>query len=390
MTAVASIEAGAEQAVAVTSVRLDPATYVALSALRWYPDAPADAFELACLELPAAPSLNAVLERAWSLRLLHVCLLTFRTAIEASSDAHEWFATSDIAGVILARQMADLEELLDAADDAGVDLIVPKGISFALDLHPQPVLMADVDLLARVDELNTAVGLLRELGYRHRMTFKGGQLVRPKATLVAAVEQSVPYHGELYPHAQLRRFSELERHRGFIERSFRHAFILGDTGIYRPASVDLHYSLNPLSDLDPLGERPTEDFWWASPRVMPLGRRQMTVLSDDVVAAILPYRLYHEIHCHGGRGLKPLSDLVALARRDRVDYSALEENAVRFAAIRPSLFYVYRFLRDFCAIPVPETTLCALGAPSQASYSDWGDFLPTALDVRTLATLEAA
>jgi hypothetical protein len=371
-----------------SSLLLTPEAFVALSALRWFPDTADDAFELACTSLRRAPTLDAVLAHANSLGLLHVCLRSYRSAIEADPQAREWLAANEVANVILGQQRVDLEELLIAAQRAGIDLVVPKGLAFALELYPdQPVLMADIDILVRGSELSHIIDVLDDRGYRHRMTMHRNGLERPKAALVAEVERSVPYHGQLYPHSQLRGFPALEPYRAFIAKVLPTAFVVTENGIYRPASVDVHYSLNPLSDHDPLGERPTEAFWWEGVRSISLGRTEMKVLADHVAASIVPYRLYHEIHCHGGRSLKALSDVVALVRRGRVDFDSLSEIGSRFPAVRPALYYVYRFVRDFSAGAVPDHAIDRFAKPSDATYSDWGDLLPVAFGKRALFSI---
>jgi Uncharacterised nucleotidyltransferase len=362
---------------------------LALAALRSYPAPAPEAFEEACESLACRPELSEVLGEAYRRNLLHVCLCAYRDAIERDERAAMWLEVEPVAAAVLERQRRDLVEALDAADLAQLPIALPKGLAHALDLYPhQPVLMADVDVLIRERDREAMAELLTALGFRRGLALHDGAFLRASTSTIAAVEASVPHYGELHPFSKVHRFEELEPHRAFLASHLASSFVLTPQGIYRLGTFDVHYSLNPMSNGNPLGDRPQEAYWWRESRRLPIGERDAVALSYDVLAIMLPYRLYHELHSLGGRSLKPLGDLVALLRLREIDFDRLVGTAIELGAVRPALFYVYRFLAQFCRVAIPDEVLAALRSPSEQSfYADWGDIWPAALGIRALFDL---
>ncbi len=226
------------------------------------------------------------------------------------------------------RLQADLRAVVGALDAAGIDALVLKGPYLAESIYRSMTARAigDIDLLVHSRQLREAGGILESLGYR------------PTAPYRIADDGDVPPYG--LPH--LPRF-------------------------VKPGAtpVELHFTIWTTGErmLDP------GDLWRWATRANLTGR-EMFVLGAEarLVHVCVHAACQHEFAC----GLRPLCDIAAIVRQDRLDWDAVVRCARDWRSAR-GVGLILLLAAQFAGAAVPEAVVDRLCVH------------PPALDVQTCA-----
>ncbi|MGW7296853.1 MULTISPECIES: nucleotidyltransferase family protein [unclassified Streptomyces] len=284
---------------------------------------------------------------------------------------------------------AELGRLGELLRGLGVPVIAYKGLALDLLLGntDAPSLSSDIDLLVRHKALPQAREGLVSLGYEPDLRVDSGKVRRMPARLTRMTEESLYSFGQLMPYEKVVPMPALERHGSRLRALMPHRFCFVDDRLHFKLSVDLHYTLNMLTDDVGTRVKPSEDDWWADTRTIRVGDTEVATLSDRVLTWTLLHRLYADCMLLNDPNIKALCHLKLLWRQGRLNTTHVIEDARRFPYLAPSLYYALRAAGRICAFDVPGLPDPESLRATTAPLLNLGDCLPAFLDLGVLAEL---
>ncbi|CCK32403.1 hypothetical protein BN159_8025 [Streptomyces davaonensis JCM 4913] len=284
---------------------------------------------------------------------------------------------------------AELERIAGLLHGRGIPVIAYKGLALdlLLDNTAAPSLSSDIDLLVRHKSLAEARDALISLGYEPDLRVDSGQVRRMPARITRMTEESLYSFGQLMPYEKVVPMPELAPHGDRLRVLMPHRFLFVDGQLHFKLSVDLHYTLNMLTDDVGTRVKPSEDDWWADTQTIRVADLDVATLSDRVLTWTLLHRLYADCMLLNDPNIKALCHLKLLWEQGRLDTGRLREDAQRFPYLAPSLYYALRAAGQICGFDVPELPDPESVRGTTAPLMNLGDCLPAFLDVGVLAEL---
>ncbi len=314
---------------------------------------------------------SQVVEAAQQLNLLH--LLTPQLGVD---DGFKYkgmpFAIFRPIARCVFRVQADAFQALAASlCRVQPDFIVLKGLFFLSSLYKDLLyIMNDVDIVIRIENIKTVREVMSSNGYSQNVVSDAGQLhLVPQD----AIDEFESKHYELFPYTRVIEVPDLDPYSEFIRDLWPgHPFVIEDNKIFVAVEFDIHHNLSHGIDVLDI---------WTNPQSFTVGSTNAIAPNSELLAWFLAARFYHEVMTLGKTSAKLLSDLVVLVGSRQIDFERVMAASDQYT-LHPSLFYVFRFLKDFVGCPIPDDVVSRLRAKTQAShipYHDWGDFLPKLL-----------
>jgi hypothetical protein len=271
----------------------------------------------------------------------------------------------------------------------GIPVIAYKGLALdlLLDNTAAPSLSSDIDLLVRHKSLSEARDALVSLGYEPDLRIDSGKVRRMPARITRMTEESLYSFGQLMPYEKVVPAPGLEPYGPRLRALMPHRFCFVDGRLHFKLSVDLHYTLNMLTDDVGTRVKPSEDDWWADTQTIHVADLAVETLSDRVLTWTLLHRLYADCMLLGDPNIKALCHLKLLWKQGRLSPGHLREDAQRFPYLAPSLHYALRAAGQICAIEVPGLPDLEGIRGTTAPLMNLGDCLAAFLDVGVMAEL---
>ncbi|MEV0633528.1 nucleotidyltransferase family protein [Streptomyces sp. NPDC050619] len=323
-----------------------------------------------------------------------------RRIVNAALVSHAWhpvvqdpdgpfqlFRTAGLAMRELHR--AELVRVAEVLHGRDIPLIAYKGLALdlLLDNTAAPSLSSDIDLLVRRKSLAEAREVLISLGYEPDLRIDSGKVRRMPPRITHMTEESLYSFGQLLPHEKLVPMPELADLGTRLRALMPHRFCFVDDRLHSKLSVDLHYTLNLLTDDVGTRVKPSENDWWADTQTIRVGDQDVATLSDRVLTWTLLHRLYADCMLLGDPNIKALCHLKLLWKQGRLNTEHVHEEAQRFPYIAPTLYYALRAAGQICEMEVTGLPDLESIRSTTAPLMNLGDCLPAFLDIGVVAEL---
>lgn len=316
-------------------------------------------------------------------RIVHAALASHADHPAVADEAGPFWLYRQAGLAIRELHRAELPRLAAAFATDGVPLIAFKGLVLDLLLGntAAPTLGGDIDLLVRRETLPAARDLVQSLGYAADLRIETGRVRRMPTQLTRLTEESIYSFGQCQPYDRLVPAPRLQPLAERVRALLPANFCTVDGRLHLKISVDLHYSLNLLTDDTGLRVKPAEDAWWAGLQAVPVGDAQLHTLSDEVLSWALLHRLYVDTMVLQETTIKTLCHVALLHTHGRLDVGRIHEAARRYPYLAPSLHYALRAADQLCELGlaglVDPAPLRMVNTPTM----NVGDCLPTLLDL---------
>jgi hypothetical protein len=267
------------------------------------------------------------------------------------------------------------------ADD--LPLIVFKGLALdlLLDNTTQPSFSFDIDTLVRRADVTRARKIFESLGYETGLTIQGGRVRHMPVAIARMTEAAVYSYGQCQPYEMIVPIPALETVAAPVQALLPSLFCTLSGRLHFRMSMDLHYSVNLLTE--DLGTRvkPAESVWWEDTQRVPVGDGEFTTFSDRVLSWVLLHRMYVDTMLFQDPALKTLGHVKLLWQAGRFDATQVRAVARRYPYLAPSLHHALRAADSICRLGLSgledPANLRAVVAPTM----NLGDCLPALLDV---------
>lgn len=218
-----------------------------------------------------------------------------------------------------------------------VPLLVYKGLALdaLTDNTEAPSFSNDIDLLVRKASLADARKIIEGLGYETGIRIDNGRVRRMPARISRMTEESVYSYGQVQPYHRLVPVPALEGVSDRVQALMPRTFCTVSGQLHLRVSIDLHYSLNLLTEDIGTRVKPGEDSWWEGTQEVHIGGAAVRTLGDDVLGWALLHRLYVDCTVLQETGLKSLCHIKLLWHRGRFDLDGIHEAARRHPIWRP-------------------------------------------------------
>lgn len=376
----------------VFSLSVPPLEYIVLLSVRHFPSTqPSGYLDLVSSKLTLDVGDEDLFHAAESRGLTHAVACVYGKNARLSKADSPFVQFQRVAKAVSAIQIEAYHALYAALEPSGIQVMVPKGLSYLEHIYPPGVtpLMGDVDILVRPEDLKHVCRVLRDLGYSQDLVIRRGTLARLKTDLIPHLESDPERFGQLWPYSKMIAVPELSPMHNYIKTYlWRRQFVVEDGKVWFQLSFDTHYSFNNFSDGNPTNGRPEAEEFWKGSLAGRLGKGILKTLSPTTLSWVLPYHFYHEVMGGGAMSWKVLADLAAVVRTGQVDETELQRVSDRYPYVRPALYYVYRFLSEFAGLGLPPAVAMTLSKPVDNPGADFGDFLPRLLNRVVLFRIE--
>ncbi|WP_411139212.1 nucleotidyltransferase family protein [Streptomyces sp. C10] len=316
-----------------------------------------------------------------------------RNIVNAALVSHEWHpAVRDEDGPFwLFRQAAlairelhraEFLRLAEAFSTHNVPLLAYKGL--ALDLLignlDAPSFSGDIDALVHREHLAEARKIVEFLGYEVDLRIESGRVRRMPTRISRMTEESVYSFGQCQPYDRLVPAPALEPLAERVQTLMPDDFCTLSGRLHFKISIDLHYTLNLLTDDIGTRVKPAEGVWWENTQQVLVGDAYLSTLSDQVMSWALLHRLYVDTMLLQDTSIKTLCHIKLLSKHGRFDVPHIREFARRYPYLAPSLHYALRATDKLCELGVgaleDPVAIRAITAP----LMNVGDCLPALLD----------
>ncbi|WUS99711.1 nucleotidyltransferase family protein [Streptomyces sp. NBC_00708] len=276
-------------------------------------------------------------------------------------------------------ELAAISREFDAQD---VPLIVYKGLALdaLTDNTDAPSFSNDIDLLVRKDSLADARRILESSGYEVGIRIDNGRVRRMPARISRMTEESVYSYGQVQPYHRLVPVPALEGLSDRVQALMPRTFCTVSGRLHLRISVDLHYSLNLLTEDIGTRVKPGEDTWWDDTQEIRVGGATVRTLSDAVLSWALLHRLYVDCTVLQETGLKSLCHIKLLWHRGRFDVAGVHEAGRRHPYLAPSLHQALRAVDTICDLGLQGLVDPREFRSAAAPLMNVGDCLPALLD----------
>ncbi|MPY55843.1 nucleotidyltransferase family protein [Streptomyces spongiae] len=286
------------------------------------------------------------------------------------------------------REVARIAKAFRAAE---LPLVAFKGVTMnaALGRTLTPAYSGDVDVLVRSHDLTRARDAMQDLGYGTALRLRAGRAHKMPPSVLEATENSVYSFGQLTPLDRLVPAAELEDQSTRVLALFPAFFCRISGKLHMRLSVDLHYSLNHLSDDIGTRVKPSEEVWLEDVQTVDIEGTEVVTLSPKTLSWVLPHRLYVDTALLQDSSLKTLCHLKLLWHHGRFDGEYVRHVAQRYPYLAPSLYYALRAMDQLCGTQAQPLLDPDSIRTSRAPLMNVGDCLPTWLGCTVEVTLGA-
>lgn len=286
------------------------------------------------------------------------------------------------------REVARIAEHFRASD---IPLVSFKGVAMnaLLDRTLTPAYSGDMDLLVRRRDLTRARKAMQDLGYGTELRLRAGRAHKMPPDILEATEKSVYSFGQISPMDRLVPVAELEDLGVHVLALFPTTFCRVNGSLHMKASVDLHYSLNHLSDDIGTRVKPSEEVWLEGTQTVRIEGIKVLTLNPQTLSWVLPHRLYVDTALLQDSSLKALSHLKLLWHHRCFDSEYVRHIAHRYPYLAPSLFYALRAMDRLCGTKAQILFDLDNIRRSRTPLMNVGDCLPAWLGCSVEVTLRA-
>ncbi|MGA5199990.1 nucleotidyltransferase family protein, partial [Streptomyces exfoliatus] len=228
-----------------------------------------------------------------------------RKILNAALVSHNWHpAVQDKAGpfwlfrevglAIRELHRAELVRITKAFSANDVPLLAYKGLSLDLLLGnvDAPSFSSDIDVLVHQENLSEASRTLDSLGFEVDLRIEKGNVRRMPARISRITEESVYSFGQYQPRDRLVPAPDLEPLAERVQTLMPGDFCTLSGRLHFKMSIDLHYTLNLLTDDIGTRVKPSESVWWENTQQVLIGDAHLSTLSDQVMSWALLHRMY--------------------------------------------------------------------------------------------------
>ncbi|WP_330241369.1 nucleotidyltransferase family protein [Streptomyces sp. NBC_00525] len=263
-----------------------------------------------------------------------------------------------------------------------VPLLVYKGLALdaLIDNTEAPSFSNDIDLLVRKASLADARKIIEALGYEAGIRIDNGRVRRMPARISRMTEESIYSYGQVQPYHRLVPVPALEGVADRVRALMPRTFCTLSGQLHVRISIDLHYSLNLLTEDIGTRVKPSEDSWWEGTQELRVGDAAIRTLSDDVLGWALLHRLYVDCTVLQETGLKSLCHIKLLWHRGRFDLDGIHEAARRHPYLAPSVHQALRAVDSICDLGLQGLVHPREFRTAAAPLMNVGDCLPALLD----------
>lgn len=319
--------------------------------------------------------------------------LRSRGIAHAALAAHSWSpGITDMEGPFwlfrqfgLAVQETHRREVAHLAESfarQGIPLIAYKGVVLEalLSSTDTPSCSADIDILVPKAELSRAKEMFENLGYVSDLRIHAGRPRKIPPQVTAMTEGSIYSFGQCVPLDRLIPVPELAPLGARLLRYFPERFCLVAGQLQMKLSIDLHYTLNHLSDDIGTRVKPSEEVWLEDTESLEIEGVAVETLSHRVLSWVLPHRLYVDSMLLNDGSIRALCHLKLLRHYGKLDVEHAKDISQRYPYLAPSIYYALRAMDQIC-----ETNIRLEADPekvrkSSAPLMNVGDCLPAMLD----------
>ncbi|MEU5324057.1 nucleotidyltransferase family protein [Streptomyces sp. NPDC021056] len=272
-----------------------------------------------------------------------------------------------------------------------IPLISFKGVAMnaVLGRMLTPAYSGDMDLLVRRRDLTRAREAMQDLGYGTELRLRAGRVHKMPPEILEATENSVYSFGQISPMDRLVPVPELEDLSVHVLAMFPATFCRVNGGLHMKASVDLHYSLNHLSDDIGTRVKPSEEVWLEDTQTVKIEGVEILTLNPRTLSWVLPHRLYVDTVLLQDSSLKALSHLKLLWHHKSFDSAYVQNISQRYPYLAPSLFYALRAMDRLCGTQAQILFDLDSIRRSRTPLMNVGDCLPAWLGCTVEVTLRA-
>lgn len=294
-----------------------------------------------------------------------------------------------VSQAVAGRHRRELARIAKAFSDSGIPLIAFKGVATdaVLGNTHAPSYSNDIDVLVARRDLDRARSAMRDLGYGPEIRMRAGRPYRMAARLLEASENSVYSFGQLAPLDRLVATPELQALASRALTAFPTLFCRVDGELHMKLSIDLHYSLNPLTDDIGTRVKPSEELWLEETESVDIDGVEVLSLTPRALSWALPHRLYVDSTLLRDTSLKPLCHLKLLWHHGRFNRDHVRDVALRHPYLAPSLHHALRAMDQLCGTRAQPSLDPERIRTNRAPLADVGDCLPALLGCGVEVTL---
>jgi hypothetical protein len=308
----------------------------------------------------------------------------------AVADPDGLFAlTHQVAQAVTEAHKGELCRLALAFREAGIPLITFKGVALNVLLGnvDAPSYGNDVDVLVPSESLAAARDKFHSLGYTTGLLIRKGRPYRLPPSVVEMREKSIYYYGQVVPLSFLFPVPALEAISSRVLQYFGQTFCSLEGRLHLRLSVDLHYSLNHLTDDLGTRSKPGEQAWLSNTQTIGIDGVDVDTLGPETLSWVLAHRLYVDVSLFQDTSLKALCHLKLLWHHGRLDSDHVRDIALRYPHLAPSLYYTLRAMDQLCGTRAQPALDPDRIRSAAAPLLNVGDCLPAMLGLDLETTL---
>lgn len=323
--------------------------------------------------------------------IAHAALATHGTHAEVADPGGLFQLIQQVSQTVSRIHRKELCRLAESFEEVGVPLISFKGVAMdaALGNTQAPSYSNDIDVLVPKSRVSEARETLHALGYVPGLQIRAGRAYRTPSRVVEMTENSLYSFGQCALLDRLIPVPELESLSARVLEHFGYMFCFSDGRFHLRLSVDLHYSLNHLTDDVGTRVKPSENVWLDDTEKVGIDGVDVVTLSPRVLSWVLPHRLYVDTTLLRDTSLKALCHLKLLWYHGRFEGEHVRDVALRYPYLAPSLYYALRAMDQLCGTQAQPLLEPEQIRTSATPLMNVGDCLPALLGFGVEVTLGA-
>jgi hypothetical protein len=193
-------------------------------------------------------------------------------------------------------------------------------------------------------------------------------------------DDSIYSFGQVQPYDRLVAMPELDALGERLQALLPTFFCRVDGVLHFKLSIDVHYTLNLLTEDIGTRVKPPESTWWDGAQSVEVDGKSITTLSDETLSWVLLHRLYVDCVLLNDLSIKGLGHVKLLHKYGRLDVQHVLETAHRYPYIGPSILYALRAANLICGLGIKDTIDMPAIRATKAPLMNAGDCLPAFLD----------
>jgi hypothetical protein len=267
------------------------------------------------------------------------------------------------------QQRSAVCDVISAFQQQGIEALTFKGAEFlASFMHGHAISrMVDCDLLLRRHDVNRARATMFEAGFRQtRPVPVAGKFLDADIAEIAETESR---HYELFPFSKLVLLESTAVDPLVASGEVFDPVFLVNGKLYLRLTIDLHHGVATDIGADQFFDRSVPSS---------LGRGSTFSSADHLWFTTSRY--YHEVALYGKRSLRDLVFVGMLLHRMPINWNVVLSAAAEYD-FRPSLYYLFAYLKTLTAAPIPDAVLDELCPNRGSRQRDWGWQLGVLFDI---------